>query len=131
MFRTTTKISFALLAAACFLAGCSKNDAPRKAGSFRTASVTPQAALNRPEQIQTGEALFKQFCSSCHPDGNNVSDPKRTLHGDVLRKNHINTAEDIVKIMRNPMSRMIRFDVTTISDSDAQIVADYVLRTFR
>ena len=131
MFKTTTKICSALLAVACFLAGCSKDDAPQNAESFRTASVTPQSASNQPEQTQTGEALFKQFCFSCHPDGNNVSDPKRTLHGDVLRKNNINTPESIVNIMRNPMSRMIRFDVTTISDRDAHVVADYVLRTFR
>lgn len=131
MFITTTTICSAVLVAACFLAGCSKDDAPQKTESFRTATVTPQAESNQPEQTQTGEALFKQFCSSCHPDGNNVSDPKRTLHGDVLRKNHINTPEDIVKIMRNPVSRMIRFDVETIADKDAHVIADYVLKTFR
>lgn len=75
--------------------------------------------------------LFKQFCANCHPDGGNVSDLARSLYGSSLRKHHIHTPEDIVRIMRNPLSRMIRFDVTMISDADAHVIADYVLKTFK
>jgi len=75
--------------------------------------------------------LFKQYCSSCHPDGGNVSDPQRPLYGSALRRNHITKPEDIVRILRNPLSRMIRFDVSTLSDKDARAIAEYVLATFK
>lgn len=126
MFMMTTKAGAAVLVTACLLTACSK-ETPQKTAS----SVPPQAASITPEQQQSGEALFKQFCSSCHPDGGNVSDPKKSLHGAALRKNSITTADDIVRIMRNPGARMLRFDAATISDRDAHIIADYVLKTFR
>lgn len=93
----------------------------------KTAETSPAAKLP-PER---GEALFKQFCSPCHPDGGNVSDPGKTLRGDVLAANHITSPADIVKIMRNPKSRMIRFDTATLPDSDALAIAEYVLRAFK
>jgi hypothetical protein len=33
--------------------------------------------------------------------------------------------------MRNPKSRMIRLDPSTLSDKDARVIADYVLKTFK
>jgi cytochrome c6 len=126
MFRPAINACSTLFVSICVLAGCSK-EAPQKA----TSPLPPQAVSMSQEQVQSGEALFKQFCSSCHPDGGNVSDPARTLHGDALRRNSITTADDIVRIMRNPGTRMIRFDATTISDRDARTIAAYVLKTFR
>jgi cytochrome c6 len=49
----------------------------------------------------------------------------------VLKKNNITTPDDIVRIMRKPLSRMIRFDASTLSDKDARAIAEYVLKTFR
>jgi len=77
-----------------------------------------------------GEALFRQFCANCHPDGGNVSDPTRNLHRSTLRANGINKPEDIIRIMRNPVSRMLRFDEKTLPDEDAKAIAGYVLETF-
>lgn len=105
------------------LAGCTNEDS-RKPGA-------PQINANVQGPQRSGEELFRQFCFNCHPDGNNVSDPARSLHGSVLRKDHITTPDDIVKIMRNPISRMIRFDAATISDKDARTIAEYVLLTFK
>ncbi|MGB9082692.1 MAG: c-type cytochrome [Desulfuromonadaceae bacterium] len=123
MFRTTIGACFMAAAAICLPGGCSR-EAPRTA--------PPQQAASQPQgQTKTGEELFRQFCHNCHPDGGNVSDPKRTLHGSALRKNHITRPEDIVRIMRNPLSRMIRFDTETISDKDARTIAEYILNTFR
>jgi len=114
----------ALLAVALVwaLAGC-RQETPRKA-------ETPPA-LPAPQTLRSGEALFQQYCSPCHPDGGNVSDPKRTLHGSDLRSNQITRPGDIVRIMRNPISRMIRFDSATISDQDAMAIAEYVLTAFK
>jgi cytochrome c6 len=105
--------------------GCSRNE-PRKA-SVPPAGSAPTAQ----EPAGDGEALFKQYCSPCHPNGGNVSDPKRTLYVSVLRKKQITTPEDIVRIMRNPLSRMIRFDPATLSDREARAIAEYVLKTFK
>ena len=108
--------------ASTVLAGC-KQEASRKTPSL--------PMLPAPQNLARGEMLFKQNCSPCHPDGGNVSDPGRTLHGSDLRANHITRPGDIVRIMRNPISRMIRFDTAAISDQDALAIAGYVLTTFR
>jgi len=77
-----------------------------------------------------GEALFRQFCANCHPDGGNVSDPARNLHSSTLRANGINSPEEIIRIMRHPISRMLKFDEKTLPDQDARAIAEYVLETF-
>lgn len=107
------------------LEGCNR-DEPQKV------TVTPAgSASTAREPARDGEALFRQYCSPCHPNGGNVSDPERTLYGSVLRRKHITTAEDIVRIMRNPLSRMIRFDPSTLSDKDARAIAEYILKAFK
>lgn len=129
MFWPTTRTLSVAAVTICFLSGCSKTEPP-KAETPRDAPEY-QAASNMPGQTQTGEELFKRFCFNCHPDGGNVTDPERTLHGSALRKNHITKPEDIIRIMRKPASRMIRFDPETIPDKEAHIIAEYVLATFR
>lgn len=104
------------------VAGCSKDQSQKVA-------VAPEGSATA--GVHGGEALFKQYCAVCHPNGGNVSDPERALYGSVLRKKHITTPEDIVRIMRNPLSRMIRFDQSTLSDRDARVIAEYVLKTFK
>ena len=120
---------YAVLAMVLSLAGCNR-EAPPKTEVPRTANA-PQATTGVEERLKAGEALFKQNCSPCHPDGGNTSDPERTLHGSALRAHHITTPEDIVRIMRHPISRMIRFDETTISEKDAMTIAEYILATFK
>ena len=125
MFRRMAKLLVRLVVVSVTLTGCSKEAAEKSV-------VVPVApAPESHEALRDGEALFKQYCAPCHPDGGNVSDPQRNLHGSVLRSRHIRTPEDIIRIMRNPLSRMIRFDVTTLSDRDARAIADYILTTFK
>jgi cytochrome c6 len=107
------------------LSGCNK-DTPQKA-----TETSATSAPDIQESVRDGEALFKQYCASCHPNGGNVSDPKRALYGSILKSKHISTPEDIVRIMRNPQSRMIRFDPSTLPDRDARAIADYILKTFK
>jgi cytochrome c6 len=87
-----------------------------------------------------GESLFKANCSPCHPDGGNILNPKKTLHGKDLETNNIRKAGDIVKKMRNPgpvpthpqdWAGMKMFDKDKISDEDALKIADYILKTFK
>jgi cytochrome c6 len=77
-----------------------------------------------------GGALFKQHCAECHPDGGNVIVPGKTLHKKDLKKNGVKTPDDIVNIMRNPGPGMTKFDAKTISDNDARLVAEYIMKNF-
>ncbi|MBC8019133.1 MAG: cytochrome c [Verrucomicrobia bacterium] len=129
MLRAFPALCFIVTFAASLLAGCAK-EAPQKTETGQVAVAVPVATKSS-DMLRSGEALFKQYCSSCHPDGGNVSDPRRPLYGSALKRNHITKPEDIVKIMRNPLSRMIRFDVSTLSDKDARIIAEYILATFK
>ncbi|KAB0672170.1 cytochrome c [Oryzomonas sagensis] len=123
MFRITMQACAVVLVAVFLPGGCS-NEPPQ--GRER-----PPAAAPRQQQVQRGEELFRQYCAACHPDGGNVSDPERTLRGRALRSHHITRPQDIVRIMRTPISRMIRFDAATLSDEDAGAIAEYVLYAFR
>ncbi len=96
-------------------------------------------ALFAAEAQQTGEALFKQNCSPCHPDGGNILNKNKTLSKKDREMNNIKTADDIVKKMRNPgafdfhpnqWSGMKIFDEKKLPDEDARKIAEYVLKTF-
>jgi cytochrome c6 len=97
------------------------------------------AALYAQEAAQTGEALFRKNCSPCHPDGGNILNTRKTLHKKDREANNINTAAAIVRKMRNPgafdfhpskWSGMKVFDEKTLSDKDADKIAEYIIRTF-
>jgi cytochrome c6 len=71
-----------------------------------------------------GEAIFKAKCASCHPDGGNIINPKETLKG-------IKDPKKIVSKIRKGGGGMTAFDVKTISDADAKVLADYIIKTFK
>ncbi len=125
MYCRMALLGVLLLVSGMSFTGCSR-DEPQK-----RAVTPPSSSSSIREPARDGAALFKQYCANCHPNGGNISDPKRTLHGSVLHRNHINTPEDVVRIMRNPRSRMIRFDQSTLSDRDALSIAEYILTTFK
>lgn len=116
-----------LVSGICILGGCRQETPPKTPAT----QATPAPQATPVQQTQTGEALFKQYCAPCHPDGGNVSDRERTLHGAALRRHSITTPGAIVNIMRNPGPRMIRFDKATISDKEAMAIAEYILETFK
>ncbi len=87
----------------------------------------------------TGESLFRDNCSACHPDGGNIMNSKKTLHKADREANNIFTAEDIIQKMRNPgpapthpqdWAGMKMFDKDKISNEDALKIANYILKTF-
>ena len=96
-------------------------------------------ACSKPEQPKEpmkdtnvrGEALFKQHCTPCHPEGRNVFNPQKTLFRKDREANNVMTAEDIIGKMRNPGPGMTQFGQRTISDADARLIAEYVLKTFQ
>ena len=88
--------------------------------------LTPVIYLEAAEK--TGEQLFKEHCSMCHPEGGNIVNPKKTLLKKDLEINNIKTAEDVVKIVRKPGPGMTTFDVKSLSDKDARMIADYIFK---
>lgn len=77
-----------------------------------------------------GEEKFKALCALCHPGGGNIVNPKKTLHKVDRESNNIKTADDIIKLMRNPGPRMTKFNEKIVPEKEAQAIADYVLKTF-
>ncbi len=78
----------------------------------------------------TGESLFRENFSPCHPDGGNVINPQKTLHKKEREANNIRKPADIVSKMRNPGPGMTKFDKKTIPDKNAKAIAGYILKTF-
>ncbi len=79
----------------------------------------------------SGAALFAANCSPCHANGGNIVNPQKTLHKKDLDANNVKKPGDIVKKMRNPGPGMTMFDAKTISDADAEKIAEYILKTFK
>ncbi len=79
----------------------------------------------------SGETLFKQNCASCHPEGGNIINPQKTLQQKSRAVNNVKTAEDIIKVMRNPGPGMTKFDAKTIPDKHARMIADYIILTYK
>ena len=71
-----------------------------------------------------GEAVFKEKCSMCHPDGGNIMNPKETLKG--LKDTKVITTK-----IRNGGNGMTKFDTKAVSDADAKAVAEYIVKTFK
>jgi cytochrome c6 len=78
----------------------------------------------------SGKELYEKHCAMCHPGGGNVMNKAKTLHDEDLKKNGIETADDIVNLMRNPGPGMLKFDREKISDDEARKIAEYVLEAF-
>jgi len=94
--------------------------------------VLPAAGLNAAEKKESaGAKLFQQHCAACHPNGGNIIKPAMTLHKKDRDANGVKTAKDIVGKMRNPGPGMTRFDAKTISDKDANEIAEYILQAFK
>jgi cytochrome c6 len=124
------------------MTGCKKKSETTEAPQTTTAPAQPMttastskseapAPLAPSETGLTGEALFKQHCAACHPNGGNTINPSKPLGAKEMAKHGIATPEDIVKVMRHPAHGMTTFDVATISDKDARKIGEYVLKTFK
>jgi cytochrome c6 len=71
-----------------------------------------------------GEAIFKEKCAACHPDGGNIINPKETLKG-------LKDEKFILKKIRTGGNGMTKFDAKAVSDADAKAVAHYIIKTFK
>jgi cytochrome c6 len=72
----------------------------------------------------TGEELFKAKCAACHPNGGNIIKPSETLKG-------IKDPRKITAKIRKGGGGMTAFDAKAVSDKDAKLIADYIIKTFK
>ncbi len=95
-----------------------------------TVTSAGQVKEQATETASVGKELFKEHCAMCHHNGGNSLKPEKTLHKKVREKNGIKSAEDIIKIMRDPGPGMSAFDEKEIPEKDAKEIAEYILKTY-
>ena len=88
------------------------------------------APTNTVQAAANGEELFNQRCSACHANGGNIINPQKTLFKANREANRVTTAEAIIDKMRNPGPGMSKFDTNFLPDTDAKVIAEYILKTF-
>jgi mono/diheme cytochrome c family protein len=91
----------------------------------------PKAPATMPESQNAGEVLFKMFCIKCHKGGGNLLNKDKPIHRKALAARHKDNVESIIKTMRNPGPKMLKFNEATISNDDARKIAEYILKTFQ
>lgn len=114
-------------------AGCKKDQAAEQgtAPAPSPAGIdTASAAVASTETKDDGRALFQAHCAICHPGGGNIINPQRTLDGESLAANGIETVGDIIETVRRPGPGMTPFDQNTLSDRQAARIAEYIFKTY-
>lgn len=98
-----------------------------------TLSLSVAIALATPllAAAPAGDALFKERCAACHPDGGNIINPQKTLKKKDLAASKLTEAKKIVAYMRKPGPGMTPFDAKSLPDKDATAIATYILKTFK
>ncbi len=71
-----------------------------------------------------GEEIFKAKCAACHPGGGNIMNKKATIKG-------MKDSKKIIAQVRKGGGGMPAFDGKAISDADAKVLADYIIKTFK
>jgi cytochrome c6 len=72
----------------------------------------------------SGEQLFKEQCSACHPNGGNVINPHKPLKGSPKLK----TFAAFLSWIRKPVQPMPPFPPSKIPDQQAKKLYDYILK---
>jgi cytochrome c6 len=80
---------------------------------------------------RSGEELFKEHCSTCHPEGGNIINPGKTLRKEHRDAHRISSKADIVEKMRHPGKGMTSWSASTLPDEDAEAIADHIIKTFK
>jgi len=82
--------------------------------------------------LNDGEVAFNKYCAACHPNGGNIIEPNKTLSKKHREKNGKKTVDSIIKMMRNPTGAgMAVFDVNSLPEKDAKMIAEYIVNTFK
>ena len=100
-------------------------------GAFSIITCTAIGCTAQQAKAINGEAEFKQHCNACHAGGGNSINPAKTLSKMDREKSGMNSAKELIGIMRKPPAGMPAFDEKSLSETDAEKIADYILNTFK
>lgn len=78
-----------------------------------------------------GKALFQKHCAVCHPNGGNIINKNKPLSAKEMKANGVVGKKGIVAKMRNPGPLMNKFDEKTVSNQEANAIAEYIVKTFK
>lgn len=84
-------------------------------------------------KTKSGEMLFVENCSRCHPNGGNIINPSKTLKQGTLAANNLQKEDALLTYLLNPgpgMPRLIHRD-TGLSEPDARKLIHYIMETFK
>jgi cytochrome c6 len=80
----------------------------------------------------SGETLFLENCSRCHPKGGNIINPSKTLNKRTLAAINLDTEDALLQYLLNPgpgMPRLIHRE-SGLSEPDARKIIRFILTTF-
>lgn len=76
---------------------------------------------------KSGEAIYKESCASCHPNGGNVIKPKDILKG----SKHLKNDKVFTAWLRKPVQPMPPFPASKISDTEAAALYGYIVEQLK
>jgi cytochrome c6 len=81
------------------------------------------------DDITEGKRLFLKHCAVCHPNGQNVVNPEKTLTKKDLDKNGLGTIDSLVRYLINPGQGMPKLvhENEEITKDQAKGVAAYIV----
>ena len=92
-------------------------------------SVSTVAYAQTGSDVTEGKRLFIKHCAVCHPNGQNVVNPEKTLIKKDLDKNGLSTIDSLVRYMINPGQGMPKLvhENQEITKEQAKWVAAYIV----
>jgi mono/diheme cytochrome c family protein len=76
--------------------------------------------------LESGEILFLQTCSVCHPRGKNLILPEKNLQKESLKANGMNSLNPLIYQIRNGKNGMPGFE-DRFTELEIKEVANYLL----
>ncbi len=76
-------------------------------------------------EVDLGESLFKNNCAACHINGGNIIRRSKSLKISSLKRNGIETPEDIAQIARQGIGIMDGYK-DQLGDNGDKIVANWI-----
>lgn len=91
-------------------------------GYFGGELVYGAKSSSAPDDFKAGQAIYAENCAGCHPNGGNVTHPKRPVKGSP----QISSQETFFAWIRKPKPPMPAFPPAAISDEQAKELYQYI-----
>ena len=75
---------------------------------------------------EIGEKLFEMNCNMCHPKGENIIIPEKTLKVEILEKNGISSLKNLSYLILNGKNGMPGFN-DRLKEKEIEDIANYLI----